>query len=145
MAHVVPKVKLDDLTPLPSGMASPAFATAAEQLAVGLSKNRVVVVALPCGQGATLMNALVALLGPGTLSLPGCDVREWQAGGAYISADVEQVSTHSSPVQHSLPPCLRPQSLVFRHALHMGCNAVHEPLYLPICLQSVPHSPRAAL
>ncbi|KAL4856999.1 Ubiquitin-like protein pmt3/smt3 [Chlorella vulgaris] len=90
MAHVVPKVKLDDLTPLPSGMASPAFATAAEKLAVGLSKNRVVVVALPRGQGATLMNALVALLGPGTLSLPGCDVREWRAGGAYISADVEQ-------------------------------------------------------
>ena len=87
----VPKVSLDDLQPS-TGITTPAFTTAAEKLAVALSRTRVAILVLPSKtQPAAIDAGLHALLAGEMRSLPGCDLQEWRAGGPAISAAIEEV------------------------------------------------------
>ena len=87
----IPVVQLLDLQPSSSGIVNPPYSTAAEKLAVALSRTRVAVVALPRANAACLRQGLQALLASGTQSLPGCEVREWRVGGQAEPAAIEEV------------------------------------------------------
>lgn len=87
----IPVVQLLDLQPSNSGIVTPAYSTAAEKLAVALSRTRVAVVALPRANAACLRQGLQALLASSTQSLPGCEVREWRVGGQAEPAAIEEV------------------------------------------------------
>lgn len=89
----VARIALAALQP-DSGIAGEAYMTACESLAVALSRNGVAVLTLPHGKGQgghALGRGLHALLSSGTQALPGCLLREWQAGGPADSAAVELV------------------------------------------------------
>lgn len=85
MASTIPRIALEDLQcPYAFGcIATPAYVTAAENLAVGLARGGVAIVALPEACSADVLdsglNAL--LLSDETSSLPGCEMREWRVGG----------------------------------------------------------------
>lgn len=81
-----------DLTPPPSGIVGPAYATAIETLAVGLSRHGAVVLRLlDYEQGAVLRAGLTSLLVDNTRSLPGCELREWRMGGLPEVSAIEKV------------------------------------------------------
>lgn len=88
----VPRVDLADLAPA-SGIATSAYTTACEKLAVAVSRHGAAVVRLPSQQAAALTAGLDALLSSplGSRSLPGWDSCEWRAGGGASSAAVEKV------------------------------------------------------
>lgn len=90
MAPVAPRIPLDHLHPL-SGIASTSFVTAAERLAVALSRERFAVIRLPQHMADVLKVGLEELLAGETRSFPGCDVREWHAGGEMESPNIELV------------------------------------------------------
>ena len=82
LAHFLPK----------GGIADEAYVTACESLAVGLAKSGVVKLQLAPHEGDALQHGLFALLDSGTQALPGCELREWRAGGAAgRSASIESV------------------------------------------------------
>ncbi len=74
-----------------SGIAGETYITACEALAVALSRNGVAILSLPLAKGQALGRGLQALLAGGTQALPGCLLREWQAGGSADTAAIELV------------------------------------------------------
>ena len=84
----VPHIELADLLPL-NNIVTPAFSTAAEQLAVGFGRTGLVIVMLP--QAGRLQLGLMARLASGTRVLPGCESREWRLGGPPDAANIEEV------------------------------------------------------
>ncbi|KAL4419808.1 hypothetical protein ABPG75_006906 [Micractinium tetrahymenae] len=87
----VPTLALEDLELPASGIAGPAYATAVEALAVGLSRHGAVVLRLPDpAQAAVLKAGLAALLAGSTRSLPGCELREWRVGGPPDGIAIEE-------------------------------------------------------
>lgn len=88
----VPTVELEDLELPPGGIVGPAYATAVEALAIGLSRHGAVVLRLPeLTNGRTLQAGLTALLAGNTRSLPGCKLREWRVGGPPDVGAIEEV------------------------------------------------------
>lgn len=90
MDLATPRITLDSLQPL-TGIATASFLTAAEKLAVALSRERFVVIKLPQHMADVLKPALEKLLAAETRSLPGCNVREWRVGGRGNAPDIELV------------------------------------------------------
>lgn len=88
----IAKVSLTDLQPPASGIASAAFTTASELLAVSLARFSCAVVSLASKQQAAMLKAgLSALLANGTASEPGYAQREWRVGGPADAAPIEEV------------------------------------------------------
>ncbi|PRW33581.1 hypothetical protein C2E21_7638 [Chlorella sorokiniana] len=84
----VARIALAALQP-DSGLAGEAYITACETLAVSLSRNGVAIISLPGKGQQALARGLQSLLASGTQVLPGCLLREWQAGGPADSTTVE--------------------------------------------------------
>ncbi len=88
----LPTVDLEDLEVPTDGIAGPAYATAIEALAVGLSRHGAVLLRLPdeCFE-EVLPAGLAVLLADCTHSLPGYKLREWRAGGPPDGAAIQEV------------------------------------------------------
>lgn len=124
----VPRISLADLEPPTTGIATPAFATAAEKLATAaLSRARVAVIVLPGEQAAALTVGLQTLLEGNTRSVPGCDVREWRAGGPPGAPAIEQVRAAQAAAVFPRDPLRRPNSNKLTHTLHAPLVALQLP------------------